>query len=260
MRYLRTMDDATALRADLSGSILVVGAGWIGLEVAAAAREAGAAVTVVESAPLPLGAVLGPELATVFADLHREHGVDLRLATSLASVDHTGGRTTSPPHPSDRTPAGGWATDNGVLVNSRLRASDPHVFAAGDVARQDHPLLGPIRVEHWDTAIHQGRHAARVMLGEDAAYDRQPYFFTDQYDLGMEYVGHTGRGYDEVVVRGDRASRVLTALWVKDSRVVAGMHLNDWDAIDPIRTWVGRPATPQLRDTSIALADVPLVD
>lgn len=280
VRYLRTMDDSVALRAELTGprrSVLLVGAGWIGLEVAAAARLAGAEVTVVESAPLPLANVLGPELATVFADLHREHGVDLRLATSLESVQHTDGRTTvrlSDGHelhpdlvvvgigavPDDGlAAAAGLATDNGVLVDGRLRTSDEHVYAAGDVAHQDHPLLGRIRVEHWDTAIQQGRHAARAMLGDEASYDRQPYFFTDQYDLGMEYVGHVGRdGYDEVVIRGDRPGRVLTAFWVKDDRVLAGMHLNDWDAIEPIRTWVGRTATPQLRDTSLALGDVPL--
>lgn len=278
VRYLRTIEDSAGLRADLADgrSVLLVGAGWIGLEVAAAAREAGAEVTVVESAPLPLANVLGPELATVFADLHREHGVDLRLDTSLESVVHAGGRTTvrlSDGHelhpdlvvvgvgavPDDgMASAAGLATDNGVLVDGRLQTSDPHVYAAGDVAHHEHPLLGRIRVEHWDTAIQQGRHAARAMLGDEASYDRQPYFFTDQYDLGMEYVGHVGRdGYDEVVVRGDREARVLTAFWIKDDRVLAGMHLDDWDAIEPIRAWVGRTATPQLRDTSIALADVP---
>lgn len=277
VRYLRTIDDSTGLRADLKGSVLLVGAGWIGLEVAAAARAAGADVTVVESAPLPLAGVLGPELATVFADLHREHGVDLRLGTSLESIDRVDGRTTvrlSDGHqlhpdlvvvgigaaPDDGLAAtAGLATDNGVLVDARLRASDPYVYAAGDVASQAHPLLGRIRVEHWDTAIQQGKHAARAMLGDEAPYDRQPYFFTDQYDLGMEYVGHVGRdGYDEVVLRGDRAGRVLTAFWIKDDHVLAGMHLNDWDAIDPIRTWVGRSATAPLRDTSVALADVPV--
>lgn len=275
VRYLRTIDDSLALRPDVRGSVLLVGAGWIGLEVAAAAREAGAEVTVVESAPLPLANVLGPELATVFADLHREHGVDLRLGTSLESVQHADGTTTvrlSDSHelhpdlvvvgigavPDDGlAAAAGLATDNGVLVDGRLRTSDEHVYAAGDVANQDHPLLGRIRVEHWDTAIQQGRHAARAMLGDEASYDRQPYFFTDQYDLGMEYIGHVGRdGYDEVVVRGDRDARVLTAFWIKDDRVLAGMHLNDWDAIEPIRAWVGRRATRQLRDPAIALADV----
>ena len=148
--------------------------------------------------------------------------------------------------------------DRGVLVDAALRTSDPHVYAAGDVANHDHPLHGRIRVEHWDTAIHQGRHAARSMLGHDEPYVRQPYFFTDQYDLGMEYVGHVGPGgYDEVLVRGDIASRVVTALWVRGNVVLAGMHVNDWDAIDAIRAWVGREATAALRDPAVALDAVP---
>jgi NADPH-dependent 2,4-dienoyl-CoA reductase/sulfur reductase-like enzyme len=152
----------------------------------------------------------------------------------------------------------GLTTDNGVLVNARLRAEDPHVFAAGDVANHDHPTLGRIRVEHWDNAIQQGKHAARVMLGDDAPYDRQPYFFTDQYDLGMEYVGHVGRdGYDEVVVRGDLGgSRVFSALWIRGGRVVAGMHANDWDAIEHVRAVVGTEATDRVRDPSVPLADL----
>ena len=113
-----------------------------------------------------------------------------------------------------------------------------------------------IRVEHWDTAIHQGKHAARAMLGDDAAYDRQPYFFTDQYDLGMEYVGHTGAGYDDVVLRGDLAGRVFSALWIRGDRVVAGMHVNDWDAIDPLKAVVGREATAAVRDPDVPLADL----
>lgn len=273
--YLRTIDDALALNDRLTDDILIIGAGWIGLEVAAAARHAGGTVTVVETANLPLGTALGPELGLLFADLHREHGVDLRLRTAVDAINHTGGRTTvrlsdgaelSPDlilvaigaEPDDQLAVrAGLAHDHGVLVDVRLRASDPHVYAAGDVANQDHPLLGRIRVEHWDTAIHQGRHAARTMLGDDEPYVRQPYFFTDQYDLGMEYVGHVGpNGYDELVVRGDFATRVTTAFWIKDNCVVAGMHTNDWDAIAPIRALIGGEANDDLRDPSIPLTDV----
>jgi len=244
--YLRTLDDSLALKERLTGRIVIVGAGWIGLEVAAAAREAGAEVTVVEQAGQPLEAVLGPELGEVFADLHREHGVDLRLGTSVDEETLAGsdlvvvGIGATPAD--DLASAAGLNCSDGVLVDARLRASDPHVYAAGDVARQDHPLLGLLRVEHWDAAIYQGRAAARAMLGDDTAYDRMPYFFTDQYDLGMEYVGHVGAaGYDEVVVRGDRDARQLVAYWVRGGKVVAGMHLNDWDAIDEIRSVVGGP-------------------
>ena len=274
--YLRTLEDSLALKDRLGGDLLVIGAGWIGLEVASAARNAGGSVTVVETAALPLARVLGPEVAASFADLHREHGVDLRLETGLDSITREGGRTTARltdghelhpdlvvvgigAGPDDRlAAAAGLATDNGVLVDAGLRAGDADVWAAGDVANHDHPALGRIRVEHWDNAIQQGKHAARAMLGDDAAYDRQPYFFTDQYDLGMEYVGYVGPGgYDEVVVRGDLSgSRVFSALWLARGRVVAGMHANDWDAIDPLGAVVGTEATDKVRDPSVPLSDL----
>lgn len=267
--YLRTIDDALALKSRLSGSILILGGGWIGLEVASAARQAGAEVTVVESSPLPLLGVLGPELGLLFADLHRQHGVDLRLHTTVESI-HGHEVVLSDGHHlvpdavvvaigasplTDVAARAGLATDNGVLVDARLRTSDPHVYAAGDVANHDHPTLGRIRVEHWDNAIAQGRHASHVMLGSDEPYTRMPYFFTDQYDVGMEFVGTT-RGYDELVFRGDVAERVVTAFWLRDDTVIAGMHINDWDAIDPIKRLVGQQASPQLRDPDVELARV----
>ena len=275
--YLRTFEDSAVLKENLTGHVLVIGGGWIGLEVASAARQAGAEVTVVEPMALPLLSVLGPRLAKVFADLHREHGVDLRLETGVDSIrradDGAAAVRLTDGHElradlvvvgigvqpvDDLAREAGLATDNGVLVDATLRSSDPHVFAAGDVARHDHPFLGRrIRVEHWDTAIHQGRAAARAMLGHDEPYTRLPYFFTDQYDLGMEYVGSADpEEVDEVVVRGDEEARVLTAFWLRGSTVLAGMHLNDWDAIDPIRALVGNQVSVDaLRD-----ADVPLDD
>jgi NADPH-dependent 2,4-dienoyl-CoA reductase/sulfur reductase-like enzyme len=260
--YLRTLEDSRALRdAFRTGRhVVVVGAGWIGLEAAAAARTAGCDVTVVEPLELPLLRVLGPEVAATFAVLHRAHGVDLRLATGIEELESAGDGGQTVVHLDDGTQLtadllvvgigvspddalareAGLAVDNGVLVDERLRASDPHVFAAGDVANHQHPDLGRrIRVEHWDTAIEQGKVAARNMLGQDEPYTRLPYFFTDQYDLGMEYVGSVGPdGYDDVVLRGDPAGQ-FTAFWLKDGRVLAGMHVNDWDAIDPIRALVG---------------------
>ena len=271
VHYLRTIDDASSLKHRLSGHLLVVGAGWIGLEVASAARQAGADVTVLEQAHLPLLAVLGDQVAPLFADLHREHGVDLRLETSVVAAGGSGVRLSDGTelHPDavvvgvGATPdtgvatRSGLATGDGVLVDAWLRASDPHVYAAGDVAGHDHPVLGRLRVEHWDNAIQQGAHAARTMLGDDRPYLRLPYFFSDQYDLGMEYVGHVGRlGADEVIVRGKVAERVLTAFWLRGGRVVAGMHVNDWDAIDHIRRIVGQPASAQLRDPRTELAAV----
>ncbi|WGY02009.1 FAD-dependent oxidoreductase [Nocardioides sp. QY071] len=274
--HLRTLDDALALRERLSegARIAIIGAGWIGLEVASAARQRGASVTVLESAPLPLQRVLGDEIATVFADLHREHGVDLRLGVRVAGVENEHGEAVvhvegADPvvadllvvavgvSPTDELAArAGLAVDNGILVDAWLRTPDPHVFAAGDVANHDHPTLGThVRVEHWDTAIHHGSHAARVMLGSDEPYTRLPYFFTDQYDLGMEYVGH-GAGYDDLVVRGDLAARQASVLWLREDRVAAGMHLNDWDAIGPLRAVVGRPATEAVRDPAVPLGDL----
>ena len=260
--YLRTLEDAELLRDQLGKRLLIVGGGWIGLEVAAAARTAGGPVTVVEAAELPLVGVLGPEIATVFADLHRSHDVDLRTDTTVAAITHERGSTTvrlsdgsqtdvdlivvgigAEPN-TDLAQAAGLEIDNGILVDAQLRTSTPGVYAAGDVANHDHPDLGRIRVEHWDNAIEQGRHAARSMLGETTPYTRQPYFYTDQYDLGMEYVGHVGpQGYDEVRIRGDLDRRVFTAWWIRDGVIVAGMHAGDWDAIHHIRQLVGKPAT-----------------
>ncbi|HET7194279.1 MAG TPA: FAD-dependent oxidoreductase [Nocardioides sp.] len=278
--YLRTLEDNRRLREAFgsAGRIAIIGGGWIGLEVAAAARNAGVDVTVVEMQDLPLLGVLGPEVARVFADLHREHDVDLRLGVGVDAIEAGDGGASEvrladgTSLPADLVVVGigvqpevglareaGLAVGDGVLVDARLRTSDPHVFAVGDIAGHDHPVLGRrIRVEHWDNAIHQARAAARVMLGGDQPYHRLPYFFTDQYDLGMEYVGSVGPdGYDEVVLRGDVSTRVFTALWLKSRRVVAAMHANDWDQIDPIRGIVGREVDrDQLADASVPLDEV----
>jgi 3-phenylpropionate/trans-cinnamate dioxygenase ferredoxin reductase subunit len=249
--YLRTIEHSNRLKAAFEPGkrIVIVGAGWIGLEVASAARAAGCDVTVFETARLPLLGVLGPEVAEIFADLHRSHGVDLRLEASAGDSDFKAADLVvvgigAVPETSLAESAG-LAVDNGVLVDERLRSSHPDVFAIGDVANQQHPVLGRrIRVEHWDTAIEQGKVAARNLAGGSEVYDRQPYFFTDQYDLGMEYVGSVGPdGYDRVVIQGDPAG-AFRAYWVKDDVVVAGMHANDWDAIDEIKERVGGAAGP----------------
>ena len=256
VHYLRTLDDSDALRAAFrpGANVVVIGGGWIGLETAAAARTAGATVTVLESAELPLLRVLGPQMAQVFAGLHRENGVDLRLGVTVAALRGEGSAVTGvelgdgavidadavvvgvgvTPNV-DLARQAGLEVDDGVLVNAGLRTSDAHVFAAGDVANAEHPVLGRrIRVEHWANALHQPEVAARSILGRDAVYDRLPYFFTDQYDLGMEYVGYASAD-DDVVVRGDLEGREFVALWVRDGRVVAGMNVNVWDVTDRIR-------------------------
>ncbi|MBS1694979.1 MAG: FAD-dependent oxidoreductase [Actinobacteria bacterium] len=256
VHYLRTVADAEALDAKLtSGSTLaVVGAGWIGLEVAASARTRGVNVTVVEAAELPLLAALGREAAEVFAGLHREHGVDLRLGSSVQAIDSAGltlgdGSTVAAdavlvavgaaPNIGLAEDAGLATGQGGVLVDSALRSSDPDIFAVGDIAAAQHPVLGVrIRTEHWANALNQPAVAAAGMLGKTAHYDALPYFFTDQYDLGMEYVGHAA-GYARVVFRGDVPGRQFTAFWLDgDDRVLAGMNVNVWEGLDDIKALI----------------------
>ena len=285
VHYLRQWDDAERLRAALTeGSRLgIVGGGWIGLEIASAARQHGVEVVILEMAPQPLHAVLGDEVAALFADLHRAHGVDLRTGVTLndirgtangAEVDVDGDTVTV-----DRLLVGigavpdvhlaegaGITVENGVRTDARLRTSADGVYAAGDVANADHPVLGhPLRVEHWDTAIQHGRVVAANLLGKGTEHDALPYFFTDQYDLGLEYVGNPGpEGFDRVVVRGttgasDESSDGgrLTAWWLRGPKVVAGMHVNDWDAIDQVRRVVGSEVdADRLADESVDLADL----
>jgi NADPH-dependent 2,4-dienoyl-CoA reductase/sulfur reductase-like enzyme len=243
--YLRTIEDSERLRAAFASGphVTIIGAGWIGLEVAAAAREAGCRVTVYEVADLPLRGVLGPEVARVFADLHRAHGVKLVLgqpapAAALRAADLVVVGIGAVPETS-LAEAAGLRTGNGILTDARLRTSRADIYAAGDAANHDHPVLGRLRVEHWDNAIGQAKTAARNLLGGNEAYDRQPYFFTDQYDLGMEYVGHVGPdGYDRVSIEGDPAG-AFRAYWERNGVVVAAMHANDWDASDEIKASIG---------------------
>jgi 3-phenylpropionate/trans-cinnamate dioxygenase ferredoxin reductase component len=283
VHYLRTLTDSDGIAAALRASsrTVIVGAGWIGLEVAAAARIAGVPVTVLESASLPLLRVLGPEMARVFAGLHGEHGVDLRCEADLVEILGRDGRV-SGVRLGDGTlvdadtvvvgigitpntglaDAAGLEVEDGVVVDERLRTSDPDVHAAGDAAALWHPALGRrLRVEHWANALNGGPAAARAMLGSDAAYDRLPYFFTDQYDLGMEYTGYAAPGeYDEVVVRGDQSSREFVAFWLADGRVRAGMNVNVWDVTDAVADLVrsGAPVDrARLADPAVPLAEVP---
>ncbi len=239
--YLRTKEDSDRLREAFAEGrrIVVVGGGWIGLEAAAAARTAGAEVTLYEMDDLPLQRVLGPTVARTFADLHREHGVDLRLGAGVTAADLEGadlvvaGIGVTPRV--DLAASAGLDVDDGVLVDARLRTSAPSVLAVGDIANHAHPRLGRrIRVEHWDTAIKQAKVAAHNLAGGDEEYTAMPYFFTDQYDLGMEYVGHASAD-DEVVVHGSLDERQFRAYWVRGGQVVAAMHANDWDASDAIR-------------------------
>ena len=273
--YLRTLDDCAALRAALQQQprVAIVGAGWIGLEVAAAARTIGCEVTVVEPQSQPLLAVMGERIGATFADLHRSHGVDLRLGTSVEGVEPgrvliSGGDGVAADlvvvavGAAPRTglaKAAGLATDNGVLVDAQLRTSDPHVWAVGDIANHDHPILGHrVRVEHWDNAIEQGKVAARNMLGAGVPYERAPYFFTDQYELGMEYVGFAPKEHaDHVAVRGNLSEVQGIVLWHDAGRVLAGMHVNEWDSTDHLRALLGQTLdAARLDDPSVSLSDL----
>jgi 3-phenylpropionate/trans-cinnamate dioxygenase ferredoxin reductase subunit len=282
VHYLRSLDDSDSLASAFGPGtrVVVIGAGWIGLETAAAARTAGAEVTVLEHARLPLLGVLGPQLATVFADLHLDHGVDLRCGVTVESIQPAGAdpSTAGAVRLADGTELDaevvivgvgvtpnvelarscGLNVDNGILVDRHLSTSDPDILAAGDVANAYHPLLcRQLRVEHWANALHQPGVAARTMLGRPAVYDRLPYFFTDQYDLGMEYTGYTHPDDDDqVVIRGDTQTREFIAFWLHDERVVAAMNVNTWDVAEQLRTLI--EGGTRLDPVKLADLDVPL--
>ena len=274
--HLRTVADSDALRARLErgGSLVVIGAGWIGSEVAASARMRGLEVTVVEPRLLPLETVLGPELGAVYRDIHLDHGVTMRLGTGVEAFEGAGAvervRTSDGGaidcdfvvvgvgvRPRiELAERAGLVTGGGIHTDDRLRTSAPGVFAAGDVAAAEHPFYGQrIRVEHWSNALEQGSLVAHNMLGAGHAYERLPYFFSDQYDVGMEYSGYA-RGWDQVVFRGDPAGREFIAFWLDENRVVAGMNVNVWDVVEPIRRLIEQRVVVDVR--RLADPDVPL--
>ena len=283
IRYLRTIDDSDVLREDLSGggrNVVCVGSGWIGLEVTAAARVYGNEVTVVSPGAVPLGAALGDELGAVFHGLHLEHGVVFRMETGVVGFTGSDGRVSGvvtsagDTIPADLVVVGigavpntglaqaaGLEVDGGIVVDASLRTADTAVFAAGDVANAWHPTLdGRLRSEHWANAIDQGKAVARSMLGQALSYDVVPYFYTDQYDLGMEYAGFFTLARDaEVIYRGDVAGREFVAFWQRDGRVVAGMNVNVWDVNDGIKALVGSGRVidaARLADPSVPIGDL----
>jgi NADPH-dependent 2,4-dienoyl-CoA reductase/sulfur reductase-like enzyme len=274
--YLRTVADSDRLRTAFQPGtrVAVAGSGWIGLETAAAARMAGCEVTVIEPQPGALHAQLGPEVGSVFAELHRSHGVEFRFGEVVAEFGPGAVVTSSGAHvptdvlvvgigaaPNDAlAAAAGLEVSGGVLTDAALRTSDPNIFAAGDVANSFNPLLGhPIRVEHWANALNGGPAAARSMLGQPVVYDRVPYFFSDQYDLGMECAGLPSPGaYDQVVYRGDPSTLEFVAFWLSREVVIAGINVNVWDVNADIQSLIrsARVIDPtRLADPSIPLAD-----
>ncbi|WP_112245523.1 NAD(P)/FAD-dependent oxidoreductase [Kribbella monticola] len=287
VHYLRTAAESQTLTDAYAAKprVVVVGAGWIGLEAASAARERGSEVTVVEPQSTALASVMGETVGGIYADLHRQHGVDLRFGTGVDALEGsdkvTGVRTSNGEViPADLVIVGVGVQPNtelaeaagidvasredgsGIVTGPDLQTSAPDVYAAGDVVRWDHPLLGrSIRVEHWQNAKDTGKAAAKAMLGQDVSHDLIPYFFTDQYDLGMEYVGDVPRGLSpHVVLRGDPQSGAYLAFWLDDdNHVLAGMHVNTWGAIDGVRDLIrsGRSVDPErLADPSVELAEV----
>ena len=287
VHHLRRLAHADHLRDMLSrlgrenGQLVVAGAGWIGLEAAAAARQYGAEVTVIEPEPSPLHSALGPEMGALFTDLHSAHGVRFHFGARLTEITGQDGQVLAvqtddgEEHPAHgvlaaigaapRTAlaaAAGIALDEatgGIAVDASLRSlTDPTVYAAGDAAAVWHPALAArLRVEHWANALHGGPAAARAMLGQDVSYDRVPYFFSDQYDLGLEYSGWAPAGsYDQVVCRGDVGKPEFIAFWLREGRVLAGMNVNVWDQTDQIQQLVraARPVDPErLADLSVPL-------
>jgi NADPH-dependent 2,4-dienoyl-CoA reductase/sulfur reductase-like enzyme len=266
VHHLRRLAHADRLRGRLTalgaenGHLVIAGAGWIGLEVAAAARSYGAEVTVVEPEATPLHAVIGPEMGMIFADLHQEHGVRFHFGARLTEIVGQDGMVQSvrtddgdehlahdvlaaigaAPRSALAESAGlELAPDagGGIAVDASLLTSDPDIYAAGDVASVAHPMLKmSLRVEHWANALNSGPAAARAMLGRDVDYDRVPYFFSDQYDVGLEYSGYAPPGaYDQVVCRGDVAKREFIAFWLRDNHVLAGMNMNIWDVTGEIQ-------------------------
>jgi 3-phenylpropionate/trans-cinnamate dioxygenase ferredoxin reductase subunit len=283
VHYLRTLDDSVALQKELTGggrTLVLVGSGWIGMEVGATARTLGNEVTILERDPIPLANAIGDELGTMFAELHREHGVVLRTSVVVEKIVGSHGKVagvqldSGEVVPADIVLIGvgavpnvaladdaGLITENGIVVDQAMQTSDPDIFAAGDVANAFHPLANMrLRSEHWANALNEGPAAARGMLGQNESYEDIPYFYTDQFDVGMEYSGYgpLTKGA-KVVYRGDRAKREFVAFWLKDDRVVAGMNVNVWDVNEQVQRLI-RSGTvvdeARLTDDSVPLEEL----
>ena len=283
--YLREMQESQTLKQRLTkdSRIVIIGAGWIGLEVASAAIQAGAHVTVIEPQPAPLTAVMGQQIGEWFADFHRRHGVEFRFGDGVERIEGDGSVTGVVTKSGDTLPAdavvvgvgitpntalaadAGITVDNGIVTDSGLRTSADGVWAAGDVANWRSTTLDTnIRVEHWANALDGGLAAGRSMAGQDVTYDPIPFFFSDQYDAGLEYAGYVPRDAGaEVVLRGEPSSDEFMAFWVvPDSsgvRVLAGMHVNVWDTIDAVQELVREHAVvnrDRLADPNVSLDEL----
>jgi 3-phenylpropionate/trans-cinnamate dioxygenase ferredoxin reductase component len=279
VHLLRTIEDSDAIHSvfDAGGRLVVIGGGWIGCEVAASARQKGMEVTLIEPLELPLLRVLGPELGGFYRGVHADQGVELLLGTGVEAIEGSGraervrtdgGRTIDCTAvvvgigvaPRTELVQDVARVDNGILVDESLQSSVEGIYACGDVANAQHPLFDRrVRVEHWANALEQGPAAARAMLGREVSYDKVPYFFSDQYDVGMEYAGLHDPASDELVLRGDMASREFIAFWLRGDKLVAGMNVNVWDVSDPIQELIASGATvdrARLADPDVPVQEV----
>jgi 3-phenylpropionate/trans-cinnamate dioxygenase ferredoxin reductase subunit len=281
VHYLRTLDNSETLHGELAGGgkrLVLIGSGWIGMELAASAKTLGNDVVILERDPVPLAVALGSELGQLFADMHTQNGVDIRPSVEVTGIIGREGRVAAvsvagqDDVPADLVVIGvgavpnldlaiaaGLETSNGVDVSASLTTSDPHIYAAGDIANAMHPVIGQrLRSEHWQNAISTGEAAAKAMLGQNVSFDDIPYFFTDQFDLGMEYSGYAPLTKDaHLVYRGDRDKREFVVFWLTDeNRIVAGMNVNVWDVNSEVQRLIrrGTPVDP----SALANPDIPL--
>ncbi|HLS04444.1 MAG TPA: FAD/NAD(P)-binding oxidoreductase [Actinomycetales bacterium] len=283
--YLRSVEDSKRLKSELAAAkrVTIIGAGWIGLEVAAAARKANCDVAIINRDREPLLGPLGETLAKMFAELHREHGVILRNDTEvtrligtderIAAIETDAGDQIATdlivagigalPRLDLAKSAGLEIKDGGVLVDAQLRTSQPDIYAVGDIAAVYYEKYDRhIRLDHWASAMRQPDTLAAILCGHNTKYDALPYFFTDQFDLGCEYVGYVPpelRDEVEVVVRGDMRSRELIAFYVADHKIWAGMNVNIWDVsaeIEKLITDETRITRDELEDPSVSLSEL----
>ncbi|MCG2622749.1 FAD-dependent oxidoreductase [Arthrobacter sp. I2-34] len=266
VHYLRTIDDSRALHNALARGdrqLVIIGMGWIGMEAAATARQLGNAVTVVGPGEVPLASALGPQIGSLFTAKHRAEGVGFRTGRTPVEIAAAGGKAAAVVLDDGErlaadlvlvavgavpntalAEASGLAVSRGIDTDGSLLTSAADVYAAGDVANAFHPVLGTrLRSEHWANAIAQGTTAAKAMLGQDAVNDDIPYFYTDQFDIGMEYSGFFPWATSVPVIRGNPENMEFIAFWLRDSKVVAGMNVNVWDVQDAIQDLI-RSARP----------------